>query len=336
MLQWLGMSAAKIPHRRPIRAGKNSTVGEKTAEKVHSAFASIFGGRRVISIVILFVAIFAIAGGIVWFNKIYTSPEHVFWSMVDNNLSVNSVTKETTQQGTGISKNELTQLSFNQGVNVRDVREVKSGTGSATSSIKIESIGTPTDTYQHYVFIDQPVKSGQAKPDYSKVYPLWIKNSGPTSKIGDTQLLNSAVFSAFFFGNLSSSQRADVTKHLQDAYKVNFGSVEQHRENGRKTYTYTVTLALRDYAKAAQAYAKALKLPNAAQINPNNYKATDELELNVTVDVLSRQIREIVYQTSSQTEKYSSYGVIAHFSPPAHTVSYNDLQKAVTEAANQK
>lgn len=333
VLQWLGMSAAKIPHRRPIRAGKNSTVGEKTAEKVHSAFASIFGGRRVISIVILFVVIIAIVGGILWFNKVYTNPEHVFWSMIDNNLSVKSVTKETDQQGSGISKNELTQLSFNNGVSVRDVREVKSGTGNAASKIKIESIGTLTDTYQHYVLIDQPVKSGQAKPDYSKVYPLWIKNSGPTSKIGDTQLLNSAIFSAFFFGNLSSVQRTDITKHLQAAYKVDFDKVEQNKDNGRKTYTYKVTLDLQDYAKAAQAYAKALKLPNAAQINPNNYKPTDQLAVSVKVDVLSRQIREIAYQTSSVTEKYSSYGVITHFSPPAHTVSYNDLQKAVTEAS---
>jgi hypothetical protein len=327
------MALAKTRHPRPKRVGHNSTLGEKTAVRAHSALASIFGGRTVLKLVGILVSIFIVVGGIFWYKQIYTDPAHVFWGMVNNNLSTISLTKDISQNGTNATSQEHTMLAFSPSPLVRDIKEISTKNADNSSIIKIESIGTPTDTYQHYVQIKQSSKTGKKSPDYSKVYSLWLKNSG--SNQHETQLFSNAVYSAMLFGKLQLSQRNQTVGYLKDAYHVDFAQVKKESVNGRKTYSYNVKLGLRNYAKAANFYAKSLGLPNAGQINPSNYKPTDEVSLVFSVDVLSRQAKSIKYLSSGSSEKYSTYGVVPNFKPPAHTVSYNTLQKTVQAAAKQ-
>jgi hypothetical protein len=328
------MSAAKIPHRRPVRSGKNSTVGEKTAERIHAGVARAFGGRKVINIVAVFAALFAVAGGIFWLEKVYINPEHVFWSMVDNNLSTSSITKSTKQSSSGNVTKELTELAFTSIPAAHDVKEVTATDSNGTSRIKVESIGTPTDTYQRYLLIDQPAKSGKSKANYNKIYAMWLKNGG-NAQMSNAQLFNNATFSAFLFGNLSPQQRSELTTSLKKAYSVDLNNVVKQKSHGRRSYHYKVSMSLKGYAYAARSYAKDLGLPNASQIDPNNYQASDKVALDVTVDVLSRQLRQVVYTTNSAVEDYSSYGILSNFKVPAHTVSYNTLQQAVRQAVSK-
>jgi hypothetical protein len=328
------MSSAKIPHRRPVRTGNNSTVGEKTAARVHAGISRIFGGRGVLNLVVVIVGLVIIVGGLFWFKKVYEDPSHVFWGMINNNLSTYSVTKETTQSTAGNTSKDFTQIGVTPKPAVHDVKDVTASANGATSRIKVESIGTPKDVYQRYVLIDQPAQNGKSKPDYSAVYNMWLKNGG-NGQSGNTQLFNNAVFSAFLFGNLPQQQRSDAMAYFKKAYIVNFNDVKKQNSHMHKTYTYTVTLNLRNYAQGARYYAAALNLPNASQINPDNYKATDKLVLNVNVDVLSRQLKEVVYKSSGATENYSAYGILPTFKVPAHTVSYSALQQAVTKASSQ-
>jgi hypothetical protein len=328
-----GMALAKTRHPRPKRVGHNSTLGEKTAVRAHSALASAFGGRTVLKLIGILAAIVLVVGGIFWYKQIYTDPERVFWGMVNNNLSTISLSKDISQNGTNASSQEYTMLAFSPSPAVRDIKEVSSKNANTSSTIKIESIGTPADTYQHYVLIKQSSKTGKKSPDYSKVYSLWLKNSG--SNQHETQLFSNAIYSAMLFGNLQLSQRNQTVGYLKDAYHVDFTQVKKESVNGRKTYSYNVKLGLRNYAKAANFYAKTLGLPNSGQINPNNYKPTEEVSLVFNIDVLSRQARSIQYLSSGATEKYSTYGVVPNFKPPTHTVSYETLQKTVQKAAKQ-
>jgi hypothetical protein len=328
-----GLALAKTRHPRPKRAGKNSTFGEKTAARAHAVLAGIFGGRTVIKLVGIFVAAILVVGGIFWYKEFYSNPERVFWSMLSNNLTTHSITKEIAQNGASASSSEQTQLTFIPIPMVRDIKDVSSQNSTTSSRIKIESIGTPTDTYQHYVLIKQTDASGEAKHDFSKVYSLWLKNSGKQQK--ENQLFNNVIYSALLFGNLPVAQRSEMINYLKEAYHVDFNNVQKESNNGRKTYTYNVKLGLRNYAKAVNFYTKALGLPNAGQIKANNYKATDQVSLKFSVDVLSRQARSVEYTSNSSTEKYVTYGIVTSFKPPAKTVGYDMLQKAVQDAAKK-
>jgi len=325
------MALAKTRHPRPKRAGKNSTFGEKTAARTHGVFANIFGGRTVLKLVGILAAIIVVAGGILWYKLVYTSPEHVFWGMVDNNLATQSITKELNQAGGSTTNKEDTQLAFYPSPKVRDVKEISSKANNGTSTVKIESIGTPTDTYQHYVLINQPGKGSKNPADYQKVYNMWLKNSG--NQQAETQLFSGVVFDAVLFGNLPPSARPQLVNDLHKAYHVDFNNVAKESSKGRKTYTYNVKVNLRSFAEAVNYYSKALGLPNAGKINPSNYKATDEVAINLSVDLPSKQLRKLEYVSSKSTETYVTYGAPTNFSVPVHTVSYNTLQAAVQKAA---
>jgi len=313
--------------------GKNSTMGEKTAERIHSLVSNVFGGKTVIKLIGLIGLLVILVGGFFWYKQVYSDPENVFWGMVKNNLSTPSVTKEISQDEGGNTNRDLTQLSFSPTPVVRAVKEASAASSGGTTNIKIENIGTPTDTYQHYVLVDQPASQGKKKPDFSKVYPLWLKNSGNSQ--GDAQLFNNAFFGAQLFGNLPPVPRETLINYLRSAYKVDFSTVDKRSEGGRKVYTFTTKINLRNYAKAANYYAKIIELPNASQIKADNYKATDEVSVNLTVDVLSRQLRKVEYESSATAEKYISYGILVNTTLPSHTVSYDELQKAVKKAAAQ-
>jgi hypothetical protein len=326
------MSATKLRHPRPRRAGNHSTFGEKSSERIHGIVAGIFGGRKISTLLAVIGGMVAIVAACVWFYTVYSNPKNVFWGMVQNNLSTPSVTKEITQKSTNATSTEITQMAFYSNPSVRDTKEIDNTVSGSTSRIKIESIGTPSDTYQRYVLIEQQAKAGKPKADFSKVYAMWLKNGG-NAQAASAQLFNNAVFSGFLFGDLPRAPRTQAINYMQKAYKVDYANVNKKSDNARKTYTYNVTLSLRDYAKGAHFYAETLKLPNAKQISVNNYKATDKLTMSVTVDVLSRQLRQITYTSNGSGEKYTAYGNIPTFGIPKHTVSYNDLQQAVNKAA---
>jgi hypothetical protein len=325
------MALKKTNHPRPKRVGKNSTLGERTAARTHGILASIFGGRTILKIVGIVIIILAIAGGVVWYKTIYTDPEHVFWAMVENNLSTYSVTKENAQQGAAASSKEITQITFSPSPMVRDVKDVSTQNSDTSSRIKIESIGTPTDTYQHYALIDQTSKTSKSKRDYSKVYSLWLKNSG--GQQSSNQLFNGVLFSATLFGNQPANQRKDIVNNLRKAYHVDFSKVGKESHGGRRTYTYDVKIGLKDYATAVNFYTQALGLPNSSQIKTDSYKSTDEIAVKFSTDVLSKQLRTVEYTANNSIESYTTYGVLTNFKPPLHTVSYDTLQKAVQEAA---
>jgi hypothetical protein len=160
-----------------------------------------------------------------------------------------------------------------------------------------------------------------------------LKNSG--NKQQETQLFNNAIYSALLFGNLPVNQRDKTIQGLKDAYKVDFKNVSKSTENGRKTYTYNVKVGLKKYANTVNSYTKILGLPNAGQIKADNYKPTDEVALQISVDVLSRQVKKVYYTSNGSTEQYLTYGVVPNFKLPAQTVSYNTLQKAVQKASNE-
>ncbi|MBA3757532.1 hypothetical protein H0X09_01585 [Candidatus Saccharibacteria bacterium] len=310
--------------RRPVRPGTKAP----RSEKVQAAFVKTALNRTVLVVLAAIVTGLLIVGGIfLWFTRVYADPENVFWGMIDNNLASMSVTKEASQKDQGGSSVEYTQLSWNPEPKVRTVRQLSYAEANGPVKLVLEGILTPTDEYQHYARIERPGDGGK---DYSKIYSLWLKNGGTGAK-GGAAGFNNNVYSAVLFGNFERPDRTKITAELRKAYKVDMTRVDKKVDNGRRVYIYQASLNLQKYASAARLYAQKMGLPNAAFINPNNYKSTDLVPLKLTVDVLSRQIRTIEYQ-DSRTETYTGYGIPAQISLPQKTATSAELQKAIEAA----
>ena len=306
--------------RRPVRAGRNAP----RSEKIQTNFVKVLFNRTFLTVAAALIAsLLIIAGIFTWFNKVYADPENVFWGMVDNNLATSGVSKEVLQRDAQNSSQEVTQLSWNPEPRVRTIRELSFTQGGATTKVVLEAIITPKDQYQRYAKIDRP---GPDR-DYSKIYNLWLKNGGGGAQ-SDPSAFNNAAYGVMLFGNFNRDDRKSVVDGLRKAYKVDFSNIQKQIEEGRRNYSYSVTINLREYAKAAQAYAKRQGLPDAGLLNPNNYRDTDEIKATFVIDVLSRQIKQVRYQ-SPVTENYSGYGIPSELKLPGRTVKSDELQKTI-------
>jgi hypothetical protein len=307
--------------RRVTRAGKTTAASEKMQMGMRRQLLS----RRTLLIALVAVGTVVIVGGLLGiYYKVYASPEHVFRDMINNNLATSGVTKEIIKGQASGNNDETTQTVFTPDIIVRDIRRID--LPATKTKVTIETIGTTSTDYQHYLKVDR--RGGNGKPlNYSSIYNLWIKNEDSTG--GQAQLVNSAFFGATLFGNLDAANRATISNQLMSAYKVNYDSVRKSSRSSRKLYTYDVTVMMRQYAASAHTYAATLGLPIAAQINPNLYSKNAQLHVVMTVDVLSRQLKIVKYLNQGVTESYSGYGAAPEIRLPAKTVPASELTQAL-------
>ena len=261
-----------------------------------------------------------------WFVKVYADPEHVFWATIKNNLTTQSITKDSLRSTGSSSNEEFVQMQFTPELLVHDVKKLTNGSGATASKLTLDTIGTSTTDYQRYSHIERP-GSKKTQKDYQKIYEMWIKNGGQEGTSG--QIVANSIFGAALYGNFNTHIRQNIYSELQKAYKVDFATVNKHGDAKRRTYVYHVAIPLKQYALAAHDYAQALGLSLAAQINPNNYRPTDQLDVVFTVDVLSRQLKKVDYPGQGFTENYSGQGLAANISLPTKTVSGVTFQKAI-------
>lgn len=277
----------------------------------------LIGGAFFVSLAVILTSIFL-------FYKVYASPERVFWSMVNNNLATDGITKESVTVGSGTTSDDILQMGFSPEVKVRDVKIITSTTKH--SQIQLETIGTVSTDYERYLNIKNPGSKATAA-QYQTLYSMWLKSSDNQSS--QPQAVNNALFGALLFGNFDSAQRSKLLTSLKSSYIVDFADVARQNVNSRRLYTYDVLVPLNKYAMVAHDYALAKGLPVASQIDPAAYSDSTRLHVKITVDVLSRQVVKIEYVDQGINESYSGYGIQPAFNAPLHTVSQAEFEKAV-------
>lgn len=315
----VGKKTNRASSRRPVRTGQNAPK----LEKIQVSVTRILWSRKFLVIASAVATIVVIVTSILlWFNKIYADPERAFWGMIDNNLSTKSVTREITQSQASATKTDVVKMAFTPAPRIHTVvKNTDSSTQPAFNSL-IESIVTTTDEYNHVIRYESPSPSGQAT-DYSSIYGLWVKNDGKNQNLNN-------ILGFLIFGNLSKDQRAQIVEGLKTAYHIDFNSVNRDTEQGRRTYTYNLTVSLQEFVKVASFYAQQLGLPFANELKPSDYKETDKVQLTVTVDVLSRQVKRVTYAAGSKIiEEYSGYGLVLPIELPSKTVTAQEFQNTI-------
>jgi len=304
--------------RRVARPGRNTPVSEKMQIGLRKR---AFSRTTFIVVVVLACISLAVAGLFTFYNKVYANPQHVFNEMINNNLATRGFTKEIKKSQGSSTSDETTQIIFTPQIMVRDVRKVNSP--MTKTKVTVETVASPEADYQHYVAVDRTSAAGK-KLDYSSIYGLWVK-----SNQGSAQLVNSSFFGATLFGNLDPASRKQITHILAPAYKVDYKNVAKQTVNSRRVYTYDVAVMLKPYSEAAHKYAQAMSLPIADQIDPNIYKSGTHFSVEMSVDVLSRQLTQVIYRDQGVTETYSGYGAVPEIRIPAKTVTPAQLTEII-------
>src|SRR3989338_4410726 len=297
----------------------------KKSIKQTSGLAAFLGAIGVSLLIIL---------GAFSYSHIYSDPQRVFWGMIGNNLATNGVTRQVIQTNGPSKSNEISQITFGANPTIHIVKKISDSSSMPATRLTLEGIVTPTDDYQRYSLIDRPPITAQGKLGYSKIYTLWVRSgttSGADRDNSPPQLFNQTLFGAMIFCNLPQAKRSELVAYLKNhpAYKVDFAKIQRVTEVGRSTYVYKTEIMLRNYAGAVQLFAKALGLSASARISPSSYALGDKLNVEVSVDVLSRQLIKIGYLDSGAQESYSGYGLSSQLKLPTRSVNSKTFQEAL-------
>ncbi len=285
--------------------------------------------NRSLILVIAGVTILLISGAWLWWNKVYANPHNVFWGMVNNNFATHSVTRHITQGQSNNGLDQWLQLNLNGQNAVYAKTTVQQTTEQGENSVTTESVGLKNADYVRYQDIQTNQKTAEGKDlDLSQIVGVW---SG--QEISDNQqtgkFLKESLLGTFPMANLQPAERKTLVKFLMDkgVYDTDFSKALLTKEQGRKAYLYKVKLNPQLYAEALREYARVVGLGDLTELDPANYQQASALQLEITVDVTSRQLIKVNLVDSGRQEYYSGYGINYAISAPKDVVPVEELEK---------
>lgn len=271
--------------------------------------------------------------GWLWWHFAFTSPQRVFWRMINNDLSLTGVTRHVVQKGGSTDLDQTTRLRYGSQNAVQTSISLSEKSNQGMTVVRTEGIGTQNYDYSRYASITTPLKTATGKsPDFSKILNVWGKSPDPVKgQPAPVQYLSQAALGLVPFVNLNSASRSRVVKQMQSqkVYTVDFGSVSTQSPNGRKVFVYKVSINPAAYAGVLQQVLKAAGLSSASNLDPSAYQGNPPIKVTFYIDKLSAQLVKLSYDNNQQTETYSGYGIERPILIPSKTVPIVELQKAV-------
>lgn len=289
-----------------------------------------FSRFSVLQIVLVALVLFA-CFSVVWWRGVYTNPERVWNSMLENSLRLNGVTKHVTQSSGGQNVDQVIQLSLGS---VNKVQSLTTLTQEGDESLKVvtETIGTPSSDVIRYKSIDTAQTNENGEPlDFSEVVGVWGRNAqeDPGDTATNGELFNESVLGVVPFGELNPDQREELLKMVKDEeiYEIDFARVERTINNGRPRYTYDVAVNAEGYVKLLKRFAEMTGLNHLDTLDPSQYAGSERLSFKIGVDVRSRQLARIDYGDSGRSEELSGYNLVKPVDIPENPLSVEELQQ---------
>lgn len=273
-----------------------------------------------------------IGGGWLWWSKVYTSSENVFWGMISNNLATESITRHTTQTAAGQTTDQYIQLQLGAVNAARNVVTISQNISGSHAVVKSETIGTKDNDYSRYVAIKTDQKNAQGKPlNTAQIIGVWGKT--PDAKKGQRppiQYLQQSLLGIVPYANLASGPRHDLINLIKNnnVYTITSEPAKSVKQSGRQVFVYTVNINPKAYISMLQQFVKDIGLGDIG-LDPSQYNGSQPLKAEFTVDKVSRQLVKVSYPDGGQSQTYSSQGQEQPISVPTQTIPLAQLQSKV-------
>jgi len=278
-------------------------------------------------------SLFILIGGWVWWAKVSTNPQRVFWGTIEQSLATSAVTIEASQTSTTSSIHQTVQYSFGAANITHSLTTLKEG----NTTVVDELIGTPTTDYTRYASIATTQKTKSGKPlNVASVTGIWAKNSTN----GKGQLFSQATLGtglpiggiAIPIADFNQSTRGTLLQEIKNAtvYEVSYNTVKKQTVDGRLRYTYNVAVEPVAYVELMQRFAQALGLHDLDSLDPSKYVGQSALQMQITIDVRSHHVVTASLPAAGATQTYSSYDVPVSVTVPANTITLQALQQRLT------
>lgn len=278
----------------------------------------------------LFVGIFAIIGlGWLYWVKVYNSPSNIFYSMLNNSLATNGVTKTVKQEDQQGNIEQTSQAQFGARNLVDTKTTITQPTEAGDTTVVTQTIGTGTDNFMRYVDISVPDTEGAPAKDFSGLTNVWGKQGVAES---GQSAFSEMVFGAVLIGNLPADKRQELLDMInqKQIYTVDYAKVETKTEDGRTVIAYPVTINTKAYIELLQRYDEMLGLKLMGQLSAESYEGSQPISVKLVVDKASRNLVKIDYGEARQ-EKFIGYGIQSDVALPDNPVSQEELQVKLQE-----
>lgn len=276
---------------------------------------------------IMAVAIFGFSGW-AWWHYVRSNPERTFYSAVENSLRSPGTTRHVQQSNGSQTLDQQVQLLLNGEDAAHGFTTIKQ-TGEIDATVKTETISTPSVDYVRYTDIQTTQKSTSGQPlDFKDLIGKWGKADATDGSQQPGELFNESILGVVPVANLAADKRDPLMDiiHDKNVYDFDAGNVKHELQGGRPVYTYQVTVKPEAYVTLLKEYGKTVGLAQLQQIEPANYKDSEPLKFELTVDVWSQHLTRVKYIDNDRTENLSSYGVVGNVDIPTETVPLSELQ----------
>lgn len=284
------------------------------------------GYERIIKFSLVAAGVIVLATGGAWLYVQHNDPDRLFWAMMNNNLSTQAVSRTALQDDGQQKVRQVTEAQTSPDALANGQTTIVQGGEQGATAIT-ESIGTPTADYVRYTKVETSQKGADGAPlDFSGVLNVWgVSKSEDGTTSG--QLYNEAVLGLFPVGSLTASQRKALIGQMKDTNAYTFMLDKTERHGARVTYIYNVKINPVAFVSVLKQFASDMGLNQLKNVDPNQYSSTQPIDVQVSIDNLSRQMTRVSYSDGYRVETLSGYGSLKPLQqPPTKTISVDELQ----------
>ncbi len=277
-----------------------------------------------VGVIVLSVAVVALAGA--WWFASYNTPMRAFNDMLSTNLATPSVTRVVQQGNDQLKVAQYTQLQMGAQP-VAHALTIFSQNGGV---IATEEISNRTSDFVRYQKIVATAKSAEGKAiDTSSVVGKWAKLEA-NSSLGTT--VTSGLFDQTLVGvvpiaNLSVDRREALLKFMDDndVFSYDPAKVQTVTVDGRKAYSYAVSISPAPYVKMMQNFSKLVGVHSYDDLNANDYIGAAKVSVTMAVDARSHTLTQLTQTSAGRTESYRAFGLMANSPLPTATLTTQQL-----------
>jgi hypothetical protein len=297
-----------------------------------------FSKRYLIHWLVVAGVVILAGAALLWWFRVQVQPERVFQGMLEQSLQTSGVTMQALQDNNG-SEVDYT-LQYSLGVEPKAHSIVKINQPGVR--VVTETIGTQDADFTRYLDIetDQADEDGQPL-DTSSIEGVWARDdNSQQSLVGQAMLGLSLPLGAMPVpgAELGPEVRQELLAQIANdgVYDVDYSSVERSREDGRLRYTYNVSMQVILYASMMKTFAAQAGLDEFDDLDPNQYSGSPPLELQMTVDVRSRNLVEVRLPGQAEGEPeyvqtFSGHGIPVDVAAPDEYITNAELQQLLQE-----
>lgn len=279
--------------------------------------------------ILLFLAVFVLAGVVVAYNqffldKVSEDPKDLFHDALIANLAQDAATC-TVDRRDGEETQQLTvQLDLTTKTDARSLLTVK----TSDTTVQTEELAVGKDDYLRYTKVSTTATNRQGeRPDYSKLINKWIKtDTKKPAELHQLTALGGCVVPLVKLPTLSESSLSREIK--SDAvFKADFAKSEKAEMDKRIVRKYPVTIPAEAYVKYMRAVGQAAGLPMLDSLKVADFSDKQARKAVFSVDTKTGRLVHIQFTDEIRSVKFDSYDAIPELKAPAKSITNDEARK---------